>query len=324
LSRLSRAVVVGLLCTMLAHSVSGGAAPAQDARPITGGPRWSPDGENIVYVRKVGVGAGNEIWTMDRDGQNQRQVFAGEGIGGTPAYSPSGDQIVFDAVVDGATDLFVMNADGRGRRQLTETPVDERMPEWSRDGSRVYFSVRPPEQGPSKVYRVNVDGSQRTLVSGENWSDIYPRPAPVGNALLTTGRRVNGPFNQILMRADETAEPVDLTDRATPNYNAAWSPDGKRIVFVSHVDESYAGLFMMNADGGELEQLTEYVQGSYGPKWSPDGRLIVFRIGWDNDHAGLFTIDIESRSVKQLTNAKYGGPRAADDPESPAAASSGR
>ena len=317
---MSRRISLGLLLL----TVVAASGPAQDGRPITGGPRWSPDGQSIVYVRKPQAGGNNEIWVMDRDGGGKRQVFAGEGIGGTPAFSPDGGWIVFDAMVAEATDLFVMRADGSDKRQLTATSVNERMPEWSRDGRRIYFSVRPAERGPSKVYRVDVDGSQRTLVSGKDWSDIYPRPAPTGEALLTRGRRVDGPFNQILMRANETAEPVDLTDRVTPNYNAAWSPDGQRIVFVSHVDESYAGLFVMNADGGGLEQLTDYVQGSYGPKWSPDGSSIVFRIGWDSDHAGLFTIDIDSRSVTQLTNAEFGGPRAGDGSQLPSAASAGR
>ena len=120
------------------------------------------------------------------------------------------------------------------------------------------------------------------------------------------------------------ADPVDLTDRATPNYNAAWSPDGAWITFVSHVDEQYAALFIMRADGADLEQITDYPQGSYGPKWSPDGRSIVFRIGWDSDHAGLFVIDVESRSVVQLTNAEFGGPRAGNGIEPLPTAGTGR
>ena len=101
-------------------------ADGQDQTNLTGSsqhefsPAWSPDGTRIAYSRVFGTD--EDVFVMDEDGSNQTNLTQGsQALNVDPAWSPDGTRIVF-ARHRGGSDLFVMNADGSGLRQLTFTP----------------------------------------------------------------------------------------------------------------------------------------------------------------------------------------------------------
>ena len=82
---------------------------------------------------------------------------------GGPAWSPDGRKIAFDGTTrDGKSEIYVINADGSGKRRLTRTAGQEFGPAWSPDGRKIAFSRGP--NGHQQVYVMNADGSgQRRL-----------------------------------------------------------------------------------------------------------------------------------------------------------------
>ena len=102
-------------------------------RPLAvdaGSPSWSPDGRTLAFT---GVGG---IYTVHADGTGLRKLTGSQGPNYGPTWSPDGRQIAFvsdrDDPVHHASDVFVMNADGSGQKNLTHTPnVSEHTASWA-------------------------------------------------------------------------------------------------------------------------------------------------------------------------------------------------
>jgi TolB protein len=87
-------------------------------------------------------------------------------------WSPDGSKLVYDAIgVDGRPDIYVSDADGTHRRNLTRSPGKEAMPAWSPDGSQILYGlfrlVGGVIRNHADLYIMNTDGSQQMpLVRG--------------------------------------------------------------------------------------------------------------------------------------------------------------
>ncbi|TDF37510.1 DUF5050 domain-containing protein [Alteromonadaceae bacterium M269] len=164
-------------------------------------PAWSPDGKTIAFAREYRSENGDwqeEIWLMNADGTEKRQIKALEGrapefmqdgrilfqskagprqisianIDGSnviqlthddtdnmsPKISPDGSQIAYLSNRDGNQEVYVMNVDGSDQKRLTKNRIEEWDPAWSRDGSKVFFSSQNV-YGFYDIYKVNKDGS---------------------------------------------------------------------------------------------------------------------------------------------------------------------
>jgi TolB protein len=107
----------------------------------TGLPAWSPDGRQIAFEHFNGPNVTNyDIYVMDADGTNIRQLTDNPRVDATPSWSPDGKKIAFESAraVNGVlqgTQIYVMNADGTDQRPLTNPTTDGRpnmSPSWGR------------------------------------------------------------------------------------------------------------------------------------------------------------------------------------------------
>jgi TolB protein len=263
--------VVLSLAILAVLCVAGWVLLGRLARPSLvreGAPSWSPDGKQIVfYAERNGQPA--DLFVMDADGSNARQLTHTSAAEGYPSWSPDGRSIAFEA--DDATgnfDIYVMNADGSGTRRLTQDPRRDVGPAWSPDGKKIVFMS--DRAGPEfDIYEMNPDGSDvERLTAGEtNW---FPQFSPDGTRLaLHIGRDVN-----IFDLKSRTSHA--LTQDPANGMYPTWSPDGRRIAFMSWRNGK-TELFSMNADGTDQRVLFSPVTGSaIDPRWSPDGSRIVF------------------------------------------------
>lgn len=120
-------------------------------------PHWSPDGTQMVCVVDSDPDFWNAVLTIYV--LNVRDIPPGESASSAhlrplprpgdpyndwPAWSPTGSQIAFGAVVDGQRDIYVVDADGTNLRPLTQTKdFDEMAPAWSPDGTQIVFMANP-------------------------------------------------------------------------------------------------------------------------------------------------------------------------------------
>src|SRR5205823_1190404 len=100
-------------------------------------------------------------------------ALAGCGSDSTaPSGRPAAGQIAFTTDRDGNPEIYVMNADGAGLRNLTNNPDNDGLPDWSPDGTRIAF--RSDRDGNAEIYVMNADGSGLRNLSNNPSLDLEP------------------------------------------------------------------------------------------------------------------------------------------------------
>jgi Tol biopolymer transport system component len=95
---------------------------------------------------------------------------------------------------------------------------------------------------------------------------------------------------------------VRITRRPGPEFDAAWSPDGRHIVYrdsrrgINENDE----IFVVSADGTHTRNLTKDPSNDWGPDWSPHGTTIVFNSDRDGPPMGGFLVDLDGSNVRRI------------------------
>jgi Tol biopolymer transport system component len=144
-------------------------------------PMWSPDGKHIVYRdSRHGPNQDDEIYVMNADGSEQTNLTNNPANDWGPAWSPDGTKIAFNSMRTGnLPQLFVMNVDGSGIKQLTEEEAE--YPAWSPDGSKIAFMSSIPDY---EIYVMNVDGSGLTRLTNAPGEDGWPAWSPNGKKIV--------------------------------------------------------------------------------------------------------------------------------------------
>ncbi len=208
-----------------------------------------------------------------------------------PAWSPDGGRILYvrRARLSGRPDLFVMNANGRGRTRLTSTPVPERNPSWSPDGTGLVYAARTAPGEPFRIFVARADGSGREqLTSQKAGSDTAPVWSPDGTRIAFVSDRDGGFPELYLMNAGGTGV-KRLTTNTLIDANPSWSPDGTRVVFERCCENGTSDLFTIDVTTrAEVSVTASTSSQEFDPSWSPDGT----RIAYDAFEVGQGNIDI--------------------------------
>lgn len=171
-------------------------------------PAWSPDGERIAFVSDRS-GSVN-IWVMDIDGGNARQVSDHPTEDWMPSWSPDGSTIAFTSKRTGTWELHLVDPDGGNLRQVTgsETATDNWGPVWSPDGSRIAFARMISDDW--EVFTMAAEGGDLTRLTDRPGIDFEPVWSPDGERIAFGSNR-GGLTAVFLMSADGSdAEEVGI------------------------------------------------------------------------------------------------------------------
>ena len=262
---------------------------------------------NGVVVFRSDRGGTADLFSVGAEGGNESGITATQQAHEyDAAVSPEGTRIAFArrSTSPGArTDLFVMSLGGGGRMRLTSTPVPERQPDWSPDGTRIVYTARTSRHGPFRLFSINADGRDReplTTQSGDSY-DMDPAWSPDGSKIAFVTNR-DGGFPEIyVMNADGSGR-RRLTQNTQIDADPSWSPDGSRIAFVRCCADGSHELYTMNADGSGQTPLLASVDEESDPAWSPDGTKIAyvsFPAGGGN--VDVWTVGADGTAPLQLT-----------------------
>jgi TolB protein len=182
------------------------------------------------------------------------------------------------AFSSGIEDIYTVRADGSGLKRLTTSEDLEFDPTWSADGRSIAYRRQTGDDTTTEIFVMDADGSHpRNLTRNNELADWGPDWSPDGEWIAwNTASEAGSGFDLGLIRPDGTARRV-IKPGEFVEY-PAWSPDGRRIAFMGQVAEesSQYDIFVMNADGTDVERLTNFPGDDGWPAWSADGRQIVF------------------------------------------------
>ncbi|ABE51385.1 TolB family protein [Methanococcoides burtonii] len=170
-------------------------------------PAVSPDGTQLAYLSKLS--GNYEIWVMDIDGSNQTQITDSDIDEGVPAWSPDGKHIIYSLEgniwkvnigpkvpsilkenyytsynpvfnpegtkvayvleTNGVKDIWIMNADGKGTKQLTFSDQDEIDPAWSPDGKSIAYSSN--KAGEFNIWKMELSMTEATIPHDPEYKD---------------------------------------------------------------------------------------------------------------------------------------------------------
>ncbi|MFP3896222.1 MAG: hypothetical protein ACLFV5_05215 [Anaerolineales bacterium] len=130
-----------------------------------------------------------------------------------------------------------------------------------------------------------------------------PLPTPekgvaLGNIVYMAKEKPEDTWDIYRMRSDGS-DPVRLTDSSVDDTAPVWSPDGRRIAFVSRRDGNRE-IYVMNADGNEQLNLTRNATADWTPAWSPDGEQLAFASFRDGNWE-IYVMDANGENQRRLT-----------------------
>ena len=209
------------------------------------------------------------------------------------SWTPNG-RVVYASHVGGSWDLFIMDADGSNKTQLTNDPNDDLFPTISPDGRYIFFASN--RSGNSNIWRIDVDGSNPVqLTRGTN--EGFPECSPDGKWLVYQ-RGFGVDSTTIWKLSLNGGEPSQLPERFA--QKSTFSRDGKLLAFISQEGEQWS-LKVVSFDTGELVKNFPFPQAmsSRNFRWAPDGKSLAY-VRKDDGVSHIWLQPLKDNSPRRL------------------------
>lgn len=237
-------------------------------------PKFQTNGQQVVFVNN---GSGNyEIFSLESNGANPRQLTDHSATDTLPVWSPNGNVIAFQSTRAGNSDIYVIDPWGNGIVALTDSPAYDGEPTWSPDGTRIAFVSN--RSGNYDLWVMNADGSEPHAITsglvamGPDWS-------PKGDQIAFAHDSDGNNFFEIWLVDIEGSNLKKMDyygyDNDTDAWAPSWSPDGEWLAFITTDWILYQGSWYWTSSMYHLKQISPI-----GELWSPSTDNLVWRADW--------------------------------------------
>ena len=225
-------------------------------RAIAMTPRWSPDGQRVIYTSFFHSGF-PDIFQIDL-GSYQRTTFVSfKGTNSGARFSPDGRQVAMVLSGEGETEIYTSNAYGRGVTRRTHSDTTKASPCWSPDGSRLIFTMEP---GP-QLYVMSASGGIPQRVSFDtsrycaepDWSRTAPNKIAF---TMGVGRNY-----QIGVLDLSTHHAEQVSKAPFDGVEPSWLPDGRHVVYTART-ASTSRVCILDTETGKSTPVSPM---SFGP-----------------------------------------------------------
>jgi len=241
-----------------------------------------------------------ELYVMDFDGGNVRELTHHRSVILTPAWSPDGTRIAYSLIAKNKknvknTNLYEFDFRTSRIKMLSDRIGINSGAHYHPDGKRIALTMS--FLGNPEIMAFDPDSKSVTRLTSSSGVDVDPNWSPDGKHVSFVSNRAGAPM-VYRMNADGS-DVRRLTFAGSYNATPSWSPQNNKIGFAGWIDGRF-DIFIMNPDGTNIERLSKSQGNNEDPSFSPDGNFLVFssnRAGQKN----IYVMNIDGTFVKRLT-----------------------
>lgn len=257
-----------------------------------------------IFLTKISmscdVSKKKEIYIMDFDGSDVRQLTHHRSIAFAPAWSPDGSRLAYSLYNRNAhnqknIDLFEYNFANQTMRMLSNRRGINSGAAYEPKGDRIALTMS--YSGGPAIYLLNPENRSVARLTKSFGEEVDPSWSPDGKSLAYVSTRTGRPM--VYRMGADGSNPTRLTFAGTFNATPSWSPQNNKIAFAGWLEKTF-DVFIMNPDGTHIERLTKNQGKNEDPSFSPDGNFIVF----SSDRAGaknIYVMNVDGTFNKRLT-----------------------
>jgi dipeptidyl aminopeptidase/acylaminoacyl peptidase len=231
-------------------------------------------------------------------------------IGGS-TWSPDGKQIGYISNASGRLNLWVMQADGKGARQLLKSNDRQSNPVFTRDGKEIVYEQDKGGDELYDLYAVSATGGEpRNLTNTDKTSESGPLFSKDGKWLAFGSKeKVESSTNLAVM--EWPAGKVQLlTHEKDPKATwdvVDWSPDGRYLYAARGVGTDDADAYRVDMKSGTTENLTAHTGNvlMLASEVSPDGKTLLMSSNEKGGYANVALLDIASKKMRWVTDTQW-------------------
>ena len=277
-------------------------------------PVVSPDGTKILYsvgFESIKQNKGNrELWVMDINGENQKRLTHTAESESNAVWIDGGNKIAFTSKADNGVQIFVMNADGTDRKQISNVEAGVEGFLFSPNESKVMYISTVKWKDTAKDKYPDLDKTSGRVIDDlmykhwDEWVENIPHPFVAD----FDGKSISNAIDIM------EGEPFEAPMRPFGGSESfSWSPDGKKLLYVSRKKQGLdysvstnSDIYSYDIESKTTENLTEGMLGyDTNPAYSPDGTMIAWlsmeRDGYEADKNRIFVMNVETGEKTDLT-----------------------
>ncbi len=240
------------------------------------------------------------IFYMDYDGKNKRQLTFGDYLNLSPSWDKSTDSILFMSYMQNYPFIYEKNIHTKEIKLLSGKPGLNAFPSVSPDGEKIALTLSI--SGNPEIYIIDRNGEIITRVTYNKAVDNSPVWSPDGQKIAFVSDRTGTPQIYVADLMRKTAKRI--TYRGNYNTSPDWSPikNSPYIVYSSLYGKN-SELCIVNANTGKTRRLTTTLESEEDPFWAPDGIHVSYTLT-QNFKSDIYFMDVRDKSSVKLTGGK--------------------
>ncbi len=257
-----------------------------------------------IFLTKLAMscdrGGKKEIYVMNYDGTDVKQVTSHRSIAFAPAWSPDSTKIAYSLFAKHKNnikniDLYEIDFNTESYRMLSNRKGINSGAAYSPDGSKIALTMS--FLGNPEIFWLDTKTSQVTRMTKSFGFDVDPAWSPDGSRLAFVSSRTGIPM--VFAMGVDGKNVQRLTYAGRYNATPSWSAQNNKMAFAGWIDGRF-DIFLMNPDGTHIERLTKNQGNNEDPYLSPDGSFVTFSSN-RTGQANIYVMNVDGTFVKRLT-----------------------